>query len=125
MIVLPSRYSYLLYDAPEKGFFKGCLMEHSKEQTGIVSFNRNFSGISERQKPTAKQRFGAFFAHAHACSSRTTPISAQSHFATKIVSLILPGAWRRKEMKGFPWYDFLGWASDGLGSRFRDRRSPA
>jgi hypothetical protein len=26
----PCRYSYLLYDAPEKGFFKGCLIEHSK-----------------------------------------------------------------------------------------------
>ena len=26
----PFRYSYLLYDALEKGFFKGCLGEHSK-----------------------------------------------------------------------------------------------
>ena len=75
-VVLLSRYSNLLYDAPEKRFFKRCPQKACNSLSAQRPRDGNFSAISDRQKPAEKRRFGAFFCagrQEHSCAvSRVT-----------------------------------------------------
>jgi hypothetical protein len=76
-VMLLSRYSNLLYDAPEKGFFKGCPQKARRSLSAQRPQDGNFSATSVRQKSTEKPRFAAFFcARRRAHSGAVSRVSA-------------------------------------------------